>query len=173
MAVAFLVLAACAAPPTPYQPALGKGSYGFMEERLDERTWRVSFSGNASTDRGDVENYVLFRAAELAQLYEADGFVMINEDVERDITYYGGGPYYPYGGFYFGQSYYSRHHRSLSHFGYSYSARPSYGVSRYTGQATVRLYRDPAPEGLGPSYNARSVIDTLGPRIQRPGDLQS
>ena len=172
MAAAFLVLAACAAPPTPYQPALGEGSYGFAEERLDERTWRVSFSGNSSTERGDVENYVLFRAAELAQLYEADGFVVINEDVERDVTYYGGG-YYPHSGVYFGHGFYPRRHRRYSSFGFSYAATPSRGVSRYSGQATVRLYRDPAPEGLGPSYNAASVIKTLGPRIRRPEDLQS
>lgn len=168
----FFALAACASPPTPYQPALGKGSYGFSEVRLDERTWRVSFSGNISTDRGVVENYMLFRAAEVALLYKADGFVVLNEDVERDVSYYGGG-YYPYGGFYYGSSFHRRRHRRSSHFGFSYSASPSYGVSRYNSQATVRLFQDPAPEGLGPAYNARSVIETLGPRIRRPEDLQS
>jgi hypothetical protein len=76
------LLGGCA---TTYQP---KGlSGGFSEIALDSTTWRVSFDGNGYSDRGTIEAYLMFRAAELTNEKGFDWFTL-NErqgDVESDI----------------------------------------------------------------------------------------
>ena len=168
--IGLLAVAGCAAPPTPYQPALSDASYGYSADQLDDTTWRVSFKGNSSTHREVVEDYVLYRSAELALEQGAEGFVVLKDDVDKDVSYYGTG--YPYGGFGFGSYRRFGHGRRghYSSFGY-YHGGPSRTVNRYTSLVTIRLYLDAAPEGLGPAFDARDLVDTLGPRITRPEDL--
>ena len=106
--VAALALAACAVPPTPYQPQIESGRYGYSEEQIDAETWRVLFAGNRATDRGRVEDYALYRSAEIAAAANADGFVVLKEEIERDVAYYGV-THYPFSGFHIGHG---RRHRS-------------------------------------------------------------
>jgi hypothetical protein len=82
-AVCFLVaavLTGCAHGPrvgqSPYQPSSqnGKG-YGYSELQLNERTIQVTFSGVTSTD---AHTGAIRRAAEVALLWGADGFVIMN-----------------------------------------------------------------------------------------------
>ena len=75
-----------------------------------------------------------------------------------------------YGGFGIG-SYRGRGRRFTS-FGIGYGGT-SRSINRYTGLITIRLYQEDAPEGLGPSYDAKTLVETLGPRITRPGDISS
>lgn len=160
-----LLAAGCAATPTYYQPALD-GGYGFSEEQIDAETWRVRFAGNSVTDRGRVEDYLLYRSAEIAVAAQADGFVVLKEEVEKDVAYYGS-TYYPgyYGGHYwFGRHHYHRH----SHFGVGVGTTRLRPVKSYTAHATIRLFRERAPEGLGPSYDARAILRVMAPKITRP-----
>lgn len=77
----FFALAACVAPtPTPYQQA--DPLYGYMEERRDDGTIAVAFIGNPDTDRRTVENYVLYRAAELTEAAGKNGFDIVDRSVE-------------------------------------------------------------------------------------------
>ncbi len=165
-----LALAACAAPPTPYQPAVSEASYGYSSAPIDPTTWRISFKGNAATERTRVEDYVLYRSAELALEQGARGFVVLMDDIEKDVAYYGTG--YPYNGygyvFYRGFSNGRRNGYRSRGF---YDGGPSHAVNRYTGLITIRLYRREAPEGIGPAFDARELVSTLGPRITRPEDL--
>ncbi len=78
-----LGLAGCAVAPTPYQP--DSDGTGYAQQQLDARTWRVQFAGNARTPRRTVENYLLYRSAE--------------------IMLFGG---YYYGPRYYGPGYYER-----------------------------------------------------------------
>lgn len=165
VSAALLAFAACAAPPTPYQEALNDASYGYNSKQLDENTWRVSFRGNSSTDREVVEDYVLYRSAELTLEQGARGFVVLKDDVDKDTSYYGTG--YPYGGF---GSYGYRRRSSFRSLGFYYGGS-SRSYNRYTSLVTIRLYIDTAPEGLGPAYDAKDLVDTLGPRITRSGNL--
>jgi len=60
------ILAACATA-TPYQAASAPGAFdGFSQTMIENDRARVSFGGNSLTDRETVENYLLYRAAELA-----------------------------------------------------------------------------------------------------------
>jgi len=157
---ASLALAACTVPPTPYQPLIEAGRYGYSEEQIDAETWRVLFSGNGTTDRWRVEDYVLYRSAEIAAAAKADGFVVLKEELERDIAYYGV-IHHPYGGFYFGRAYPYQAYLGVG----ATNLTPS---TSYTGHLRIRLFQQPAPKGLGPAYDARGVIKVLGPKIVRP-----
>ena len=56
------MLAGCA-QPTPYQPATE--GYGHSEQQIEDNRYRVSFAGNDLTPADTVQNYLLYRAAEL------------------------------------------------------------------------------------------------------------
>ena len=60
------LLSGCATP-TPYQP-LGAPTGvrgGFTDQQIERNRFRVTFAGNQFTSRQRVENYLLYRAAEL------------------------------------------------------------------------------------------------------------
>ncbi len=163
---AALALTACATPPTPYQP-IGESRYGYAEEQIDAETWRVRFSGNAVTDRAVVVDYVFYRAAEIAAAEGTDGFIVLKEDIEPEVSYYGSPspyPYYPHGTFFFG-----RGHRH-SHYGYGvgYGTGTLRADQRYTDHLRIRLFRELAPEDQGQAYDAQAILRTLGPKIVRP-----
>ncbi|HXA37742.1 MAG TPA: hypothetical protein VNW53_01970 [Phenylobacterium sp.] len=70
--LAALSLAACATPPpTAYQPAAGPQGVGFSESRIEPGRYRVTFHGGEGAPRGQVSDYALRRAADLAL---ADGY---------------------------------------------------------------------------------------------------
>ena len=161
---AILAMAGCATPPTFYQPA-GDGRYGFSEEQIDAETWRVRFAGNSATDRGRVEDYLLYRSAEIAAAAKADGFIVLKEDVEKDVTYYGTTHHSGYGYPYFwGHHGYHRH----SHFGVGLGTTNLRPVNSYTAYATIRLFKDLAPEGRGEAYDAAAILRVMAPKIVRP-----
>lgn len=173
---AALVVTACTTA-TPYQPLRGS-SGGFAEQRIESNRYRVSFTGNEYTSRQRVENYLLFRAAELTLANGYDTFTIVRRDTERDVdvrTY--GGMGYP-GGYYGGYSPYWR--PSWRYYGRPYGWRywdPWYGdpfwadrvdvraVTSYEATAEIIMGR----AGTGPqTFNARQVIANLRPTIVIP-----
>ena len=157
LAVAGLLgLAACGAP-TPYQPALD--GRGYAELQLEDDRFRVTFSGNRLTARETVENYLLYRAAEITVARGFDHFVVADWEIERSTTYVStmigvGGAFGryevlgdPFGGLGAG------------------TARPA---DRYTGYANIVLRRGAKPAGRPETYDARSVLRRLAPAIGRP-----
>ncbi len=187
-----LALAACqAAKPTAYGPVTATSEYGYKDQKLDERTWRVSVAGNSHTDRDLVENQLLYRAAEIALANGADGFVVLDRDIDRDVKYrttYN--PYYayPYGGFWVGRPYYDPFTRRLyppgfgpwgfyGFGGYSAGAGMIFGpparattqaVTRYTAYAEVQLYKGTPPEGQGAAYDAQELSEQLADKVNKP-----
>ena len=85
-----LLLAACAGKPTPYQQA--QGGYGYSEQRIEENRYRVSFAGNSATSRQTVEDYLLYRAAELTVQNGHDWFEVAARDTVQEYAGYGGSP---------------------------------------------------------------------------------
>jgi hypothetical protein len=73
-----ILLSSCSTPtkygPNP-KPALGY--YGYSEVREDSITWEVTFAGNYQTPRQVVEQYALYRAAELTSAAGFDYFVVL------------------------------------------------------------------------------------------------
>lgn len=169
---AVLTLGACSTP-TLYQPA-GPNGYGFNEQQIEGNRFIITFQGNSLTPRETVEQYLLYRAAELTLEARNDFFVIVREDTERDTTYrwfddspyYGWGPAYSWGGWYGWGG---------PHWGGSFGLRSGSTTQsdRYTAYATILMFvgQKPAPNVELNAYDAREVMRSIGPRILRPGEI--
>ncbi|MFN7107710.1 MAG: CC0125/CC1285 family lipoprotein [Brevundimonas sp.] len=172
-----LALAACATA-TPYQPAGFNGQRGgYAEQRLENDRFRVSFSGNSLTSREQVEQSLLLRSAELTVESGYDWFSTVNRATDRDTRFVGTpDPFYAgYNRFYspyWGPSW--RYYRS----GF-WSPWDRYGpwgandfdvrqVDRFEANAEIVLGRGPKPAGDPNAFDAREVIQNLGPQVTRP-----
>lgn len=83
LSVSAAVLAACATA-TPYQAASAPGAFdGFSQTMIENDRARVAFGGNSLTDRETVENYLLYRAAEVAVERGFDHFTLQQRDTEE------------------------------------------------------------------------------------------
>ena len=170
LAAAAVVLLAGCAQPTPYVKAGQSTAYGYADDQVDSKTWQVSFSGNRTTPREQVERLLLYRAAKLAEEKQAPHFVLLDKAIERETRYYG--TVFPrYIGFGAHRAHFRRH--SLPHplfysgFGSGF-LRPSH---RYSGHATVRLFDSPPPDGLGTPYETADVLQTLAPLVGVPATV--
>lgn len=149
-----LTLSACGTP-TPYQPSID--GYGYAEQVLEENRYRVSFAGNSLTPRDAVENYLLYRAAEVTLARGFDHFIVVDKETERDTTYYstvtglGSGVHHHH------------HSHDIGIIGSS-TARPS---NRYAAFANIVLRKGRKPSGDTAAYDARDVLKRLGPSIRR------
>ncbi len=63
--------------PTNPSSAVRPSPGGYSEQQLEPNRWRVTFSGNSLTDRRTVENYLLYRSAELTLSQGFDWFSTI------------------------------------------------------------------------------------------------
>jgi hypothetical protein len=176
-----IAVAACTTA-TPYQPAVGVGQNraGYWDEQVESNRFRVSFAGNSLTSRETVERYLLYRAAELTLQNGGDHFILVTRDTEtRTQTYvdrgfpssrWGGGPWgywRPYWRWY----------------------RPRYGwrswdpfyddpwwdrdmdvrtINQYEAMAEIVIGKGPKPAGNVRAFDAREVVDRLGPSIVLP-----
>ena len=197
LGIAAAMLTACATA-TPYQPASQPGAFdGFSQQMITDDRARITFAGNALTDRETVENYMLYRAAETALDRGFDWFELQERDTEekkrRVVTPDRFGPY-GYSRFdpYFGYSFYRPRFGWSSPYRYSRfggfdryrgfrNARfydPFYDpfferfnvreISKYRATANVRFGHGVAPEGATHIFDARQVIANLGPTLKRP-----
>lgn len=185
-ASAALLVGACATETT-YRPATGSGfaRTGYSDRQVETNRFLVSFAGNSSTPRDTVERYLLFRAAELTLQNGGDYFVMANRDTDlqsRTYTTGGFGPGFGYGGFggYWGPSW--RYYGRGGGYGRGFGWSPWYGggfgawndfdvqtVQRYEATAEIVVGRGPIPRDNVRAFNARDVVDRLGPGIVMPG----
>jgi hypothetical protein len=160
--LALSVVAACATP-TPYKPAAGPYDDGYTTQQIENNRFRISFRGNSLTNRQTVDTYMLYRAAEVTLQSGNDYFVIANKDVDKNTAYenygddlawgwgggwgwrrgWGGGP--GFGG------------------GLDYS-RP---INSYDAVADIIGYRGPKPQGNPNAYDAREVLNAIGPTIMR------
>lgn len=153
---AALALAGCASP-TPYQPA--DGGFGYRQQQLEENRYRISFSGNSLTPRETVQNYLLYRAAEVTVESGHDYFVFAEDNLERSTRYYGtvnpgiggrlnrfddpfGDPFFPA----------------------TVRARP---IDEYRAFADILMFSGQKPADNPRAYDAHDVLNRLGPTIVR------
>lgn len=179
-AAATLALGACETT-TPYQP-LQKGtavSGGYTDRALEPNRWQVSFSGNSLTDRRTVETYLLYRAAELTVAQGYDWFAIVDRHTDRDTRVYAD-PYWDSWGGYWGPSwrlYGGRYGWSRwgdwggwgpGWGGFGGSAFDYHEVTRYEATAEIFMGRGPKPADDRRAFQARPLLDRLGPTIVRP-----
>lgn len=186
------VLAACATA-TPYQPASEPGAFdGFSQQMIESDRARITFAGNSLTKRDTVENYMLYRAAETALERGFDWFELQERDVETKtrvrVTPGLASAYDPYFGYSFFRPRFGwsspyrysrfsgfRHRRG---FGFNGFYDPFYDpffndvdvreITKYRANAEVRFGNGPKPADRSNAFDARSVIENLGPTIKLP-----
>jgi hypothetical protein len=172
LTAAALLLSSCATP-TPYQPRV-RGSQvggGFSEQRLAQNRYRVTFVGNSFTSRERVENYLLFRAAELTLESGNACFTLARRGTDprtRVTRSFRPGPWG-----YWGPSWRFRHRgywRSWDPWGYD----PFWGdsvdyqtVTNYQAFAEIVMSRAPCSSDAA-TFNAEDVTRNLGPSIEYP-----
>jgi hypothetical protein len=169
-------LAACETA-TPYQP-IAKGnaqSGGYIEAKIEDNRWRVTFRGNSLTSRETVENYLLYRAAELTAAQGFDWFTTADRatDTHTD-TYvtpdpwgygYGWRPYWRF----YGPGWRGR-------WGGPFWGDPWDGwgpaevetSQSYETSAEIVMGHGAKPAGDRHAFDAHEVIANLGPHIVRP-----
>lgn len=156
MLAAVATLAACATA-TPYQPA--ERGYGYSEQRIEQNRYRVTFTGNSDTPKQTVENYLLYRAAELTLQSGYDYFVLVTDSTEANTRYlqsfsgyYGWGSYYWYPrGMYGGLG--------------TTTATP---ITEYEAQANVVMFAGKKKDDDVKAFDARQVRTNLEPQVVRP-----
>jgi len=166
-----LILGACATS-TPYQAA-SSNARGYSEQQIESNRFRVSFSGNSLTHQETVENYLLYRAAELTTQRGFDHFIIAERATDKKERFVGSAPH---------STRYSRGYRG--YFGWSYF-RPSYGwgfgygdpfyddfdihqITRFEASAEIVMGRGVKPANNERAYDAREVMNNLAATIKRP-----
>lgn len=151
-----LALAACTGP-TPYQPLLH--GQGYANQRLEANRFRVSFAGNSATPRSVVEDYLLYRAAEITTTTGNDYFLVVNRDVEPRNRYtYDAPPVWGYGYGWGGRG---------SGYGLGLSTGTAEPDTRYTAWLEILVFSGPRPADPN-AYDAREVMGAIGPELRRP-----
>ncbi len=153
------LLAGCS-HPTLYAPAID--GEGYAEQQLETDRYRVSFAGNSVTPRETVENYLLYRAAEITVEAGHERFRIVAQETERETVYRTTAS--NLGGFGFNSfPYYQR--SGFSSFATA-TARP---VTSYEAFANIVMVTDnAAAESDDNAYDARDVLNKLGPTVVRP-----
>ena len=178
LASAMLVVAGCATE-TAYRPATGSGfeRAGYSDRMIEPNRYMVSFAGNSYTSRDTVERYLLYRSAELTVQQGYDYFILSDRNTDkRTRTYttpgFNSGPY-GYG--YWGPSWRYRGR------GYGWrSWDPFFGdpffdrsidvqtIDKYEASAEIVLGRGPKPADNVRAFDARQVMNNIGPTIVTP-----
>jgi len=177
-----LLLFACATA-TPYQPQIAgqRVSGGYSENQIDDTHYRVRFAGNTLTSRDTVEGYLLYRAAELTVQNGYDWFRITDHTTETDRqTYIERSPRYEpyYGSIYLNWRPHWRYYRSgVWSTWHPYGRDPFWSfdtdvrtVERYEAEADIVMRRGSMPTDASRAFDARKVLQDLGPSIQWPGE---
>lgn len=151
---AVLSLAACATAPTHYQPAASPSAVGYSEVRIEPGRYRVVFQGGPGAPPGQVQDYALLRAADLALAEGFDWFQVTGRSVQQ--TGYSGSSFsFGVGGATFGS-------HSAAGVGVS-SGVPISGGASLAATLEVLMGRGPKPPGTD-VYDAREVHAAIGAR---------
>lgn len=157
-----LGLSACGTyGPTPYQSV--SDGQGYAETQIEPGRYRISFKGNSLTDRETVENYMLYRAAELTLQQGFDTFTIANRDTDREdrVRQWGG-----YAGTRFSYAYFVPRYGWVGAWEPYWTPTRYDQVTRYDAFAEILMSR--GPKGADPNaFSARDVSINLGPLISR------
>ena len=182
-ALCFGLVAAVALPlvgcmtPTPYQPDVrGQRIHGgYLEQKLGDNRYMVTFDGNTLTSRERVEGYLLYRAAELTVQSGFDWFRIAHRETDRDRRTYYEPTYRPNYGYDYWRPYW-RYYRPR--YGW-YVWHPFDGDPFWADDLDVRTVEEYAAHaeivmGRGAVlrneqiFDARKVLVDIGPLIERP-----
>jgi hypothetical protein len=164
LALCVLMAAACQTP-TPYGPAVTPNGDGYTTQQIESNRFRVSFKGNSLTNRQTVDTYMLYRAAEVTLQNGGDYFVIVNKDVDKNTAYenYGDDLAWGWGGGW------GWRHGGFGGAGFGGGIDYTRPIPAYDAIADVVTYRGPKPQGNANAYDAREVMNAIGPTVVRIG----
>lgn len=157
--VALVVLAGCATGPAPYAPRWPGQATGYTDRQLTPTRYRVTFTGNSSTPREQVEDDLLLRAAEVTLAAGYTHFLFDSRDTQSKTRYSSLGEPFPGQGPGFG------YWRFRPRWGYG-AFGPDVDIvatTRYEAYAEIVLLKG-ADVGREPrAVDARAVIQHVTP----------
>ena len=155
------VLGACTTA-TPYGPRAEGSSTGYTDERLAQNRFRVTFSGNSATPRAAVEDYLLYRAAQVTLDSGYAAFEFDARDTKAKTTYFSTFDNFPYGPGYrpFGWYWHNWAFDDLN-----VQSRP---ITRYEAYAEIVMLTADQARSEPRSLDAHDVMSRLGPRVLPP-----
>ena len=165
--ISALLLAACAGP-TRYHPRTLDGE-GYSQVQLEPNQFEVSYTANSLTSRTKVKQFLLYRAAEIALETRHDNFIVLDKDSELGalaLSREERGQRYRHHDF-------EHHHlwfeKGVSSEEFETSTLSFSPTERYTASIMILVYSDvDQPTITGKPFNARDVIELLGPSVSRP-----
>ena len=147
------LLVACATA-TPYQ-SMQRGE-GYSDQKLESNRYRIRFAGNRLTDKDTVQNYLLFRAAELTLDNGHDYFVTVNLETDSETTQqqsfslgagFGHWYWHPFGGV---------------------GVTTTTASTEYVAEAHIMTFKGEKPDSDLNAFDAREVVHNLQSKIIRP-----
>jgi hypothetical protein len=161
LALCVLMAAACQTP-TPYGPAVTPNGDGYTTQQIESNRFRVSFKGNSLTNRQTVDTYMLYRAAEVTLQNGGDYFIVVNKDVDKNTAYenYGDDLAWGWGG---GWGW----RRGWAGAGFGGGIDYTRPIPAYDAIADIVTYRGPKPAANPNAYDAREVMNAIGPTVVR------
>ena len=161
---------------TPYQPLApgAASSGGYSDVRIEANRWRVTFQGNSMTARQTVENYLLYRAAELTIAQGFDWFEATQRNTDKHTETYVDPDFGPYG--YGWRPYWRYYGGGFGWRGWDpYFGGPFWAdnmdvhtIEKYEASAEVIMGHGPKPTTERHAFDAREVMANLGGHVIRP-----
>jgi hypothetical protein len=139
---------------TPYQPD-GLGG-GYSDNRIDSDVVSVEFRGNGYTSKRKVEMYLLFRCAEVTRDAHYDYFVALNPSTEATQ-----GSFSTPGSF----SSVTSFARGAAFTRASFFPSQTINFTSFGATTLIKMGRGPKPVENVAAFNAREVIEYMGPQI--------
>ena len=161
-AAAAVFMAGCQSPAA-YHPRGEGGGTGYSDEQLAGNRYRVTFTGNSSTKRTEVENYLLLRSAEVTLKAGYHWFLFDTRDTEAKTTYHSSFTGWPGWG---GRGWYW-HSWALG----PRSRLDSYPETSFEAYAEIVLLTGEQAMAEARAIKAEEVIEHLGPQAHpaKPG----
>ncbi len=141
---------------TPYQRKGFTG--GFSDSRIDASTFLVEFKGNGATSQQTVQTYLLYRCAELTAEAGYDYFILAGADTGAEHLSIA------MPGHYSGTTTGSAGFATTTG---TYTPGPVLPVTKFNASAIIKAFHGEKPADNPAAFNAREVLQYLGPTVHR------
>jgi hypothetical protein len=152
------LLSACATAPI-YSQKVDGASTGYTDERLAQNRFRVTYTGGGSTVRETVEDFLLFRAAQVTLESRAAWFAFDTRDTSAHTTYLSS-----FNGFPRGPGFGWRDRWDW----WPDDGAETTAITRYQAYAEIVTLSEAQAHTDPHALNAQDVITRLGPKVLPP-----